>query len=385
MVSSTADRSQVDATALRDAFDSVGGFTLGLEEELMLLDPGTLDLVPECARVLRALDGDLRFRPELPAAQLEIVTDPAESVPAALAQLTAAHATLHAAVAPGLRVAGAGAHPFASPVGVMSDGARYREIVEEYGWAAVRGMVFGLHVHVAVGGADRTLAVYNALRSYLPQIAALAGNAPFLGGADTGLASVRPKIAEGFPRQGIPPALATWDDYAELLRWGRATGAIPDAKHLWWELRLHPAYGTLELRAPDMPTTLADTGAVAAVIQSLAAWLAERYDAGEALAVAPDMRISENRWRALRHGLDGTLADLETGALRGTREAIAATLEELDGVAARLGCTDHLAHARTLLAHNGAEAQRAVAAEVGLHGLVGWLADRFEAGLSRGG
>jgi carboxylate-amine ligase len=379
MATSTADRPQVDAAALRESFDRVGGFTLGLEEELMLLDPATLDLVPECARVLARLDGDTRFRPELPAAQLEIVTTPARNVPDAVAQLRDAHATLRAAASPDLRIAGAGAHPFASPVGVMSDGPRYQEIVEEYGWAAVRGMVFGLHVHIAVGGADRTLAVYNALRSYLPQLAALAGNAPFLGGADTGLASVRPKIAEGFPRQGIPPALPTWDDYAELLRWGRTTGAIPDAKHLWWELRLHPAYGTIELRAPDMPTTLADTGAIAAFAQGLAAWLADRFDAGEALSVAPEMRIAENRWRALRHGLNGTLADLHTGELTGTREAIAATLQALDGVGARLGSTRELAHARTLLARNGTETQRAIAADAGLHGLVGWLADRFDA------
>ncbi len=345
----------------------------------MLLHPETHDLVPDCLRVLARLHGDTRFKPELPAAQLEIVTAPAPCVADAVGELRDAHATLRAAVGSELRVAGAGTHPFAAPVGVMSDGPRYQEIVAEYGWAAVRGMAFGLHVHVAVGGADRTLAVYNALRSYLPQLAALAGNAPYLAGADTGLASVRPKLAEAFPRQGIPPALATWDDYAELLRWGRATGAIPDAKHLWWELRLHPVYGTIELRAPDMPSTLADTGAIAAVTQSLAAWLAARFDAGEALEVAPDMRIAENRWRALRHGLGGTLADLRTGELTGSRETIAATLDELDGVGADLGCTAELTAARLLLARNGTEAQRAVAAEAGLHGLVGWLADRFDA------
>lgn len=379
MATSTADRPQVDAATLREPFDRVGGFTVGLEEELMLLDPGTLDLAPECVGVLQRLDGDPRFRPELPAAQLEIVTGPADSVPALVAQLRDAHTRLRADV-PDLRFAGAGAHPFASPVGVMSEEPRYREIVAEYGWAAVRGMVFGLHVHVAVGGAVRTLAVFNAMRSYLPQLAALAGNAPFFGGVDTGLASVRPKLAEGFPRQGIPPALPTWEDYAELLRWGRAAGAIPDPKHLWWELRLHPAYGTIELRGPDMPTTLADTGAIAAVAQALAAWLAARHDRGEVLPVAPDVRIAENRWRALRHGLDGTLADLQTGELTPTREAIAATLDELDGFGARLGSGAELAHARRLLARNGTQMQRAVAADAGLHGLVGWMADRFDAG-----
>ncbi|MCW3013669.1 MAG: glutamate--cysteine ligase [Solirubrobacterales bacterium] len=384
MSASTTDPSTLAVETLREAFDRAGRFTVGVEEELMLLDRRTLDLAPESARVLRDLEGDERFRPELPAAQLEVITDAAANVPAAIAQLAASHRTLRATVGPGLRVAGAGTHPFASPIGVMSDGARYQEIVAEYGWAAVRGMVFGLHIHVAVGGADRSLAVYNALRSYLPQVAALAGNAPFLAGADTGLASVRPKIAEGFPRQGIPPALPTWQDYADLLSWGRNTGAIPDAKHLWWELRLHPTYGTIEVRAPDMPTRLADTGAIVAVVQALMAWLAERHDRGERLPVAADVRIAENRWRALRHGLDGTLVDLVTGEPQGTRQSIADTLDALRDVAWRLGSAAQLAHARALLRCNGAQSQRAIAAERGLHGLVGWLADRFDEPLRPG-
>lgn len=378
MATSTSASTHVDADTLRTAFDAVGGFTLGVEEELMLLDPETLDLAPESARALQAVDGDLRFRPELPAAQLEIVTSPAATVTEVVNQLRDARATLRAAVAPDLRIAAAGTHPFADPIGVMSQGDRYREIVEEYGWAAVRGMVFGLHVHVAVGGADRTLAVHNALRSFVPQLAALAGNAPFLGGEDTGLASIRPKIAEGFPRQGVAPAFATWEAFAELLNWGYATGAVPSSRHLWWELRLHPAYGTIELRAPDMPSTLADVGAIAAVFQALTALLAERYDAGGPLPVHSDFRIAENRWRALRHGLPGTLVDLDTGEPRSTRETIAATLDDLEDVAGRLGSSSHLAVARLLLACNGAETQRAVASERGLHGLVGWLADRFD-------
>lgn len=376
---SSAPTDDLSPAALRAAFERTGGFTIGVEEELMLIDPRTLDLAPVIEQVLGALDGDARFRPELPAAQIEIITAPLRSVDAVVASLARAHADLVTAAAPWALVAGAGAHPFAATTGAMSTGERYQEIVAEYGWAAVRGLVFGLHVHVAVGGADRTLAVYNAARSYLPEIAALAGNTPFHAGDDTGLASVRPKIAEGFPRQGVPPVIPDWESYAELLAWGRRSGGIPDAKHLWWELRLHPVHGTLELRAPDMPSTLADTAAIAAVFQALVAWLAARHDAGERLAVVPEVRIDENRWRALRHGLDGELADLETGEPEPTRGRIARLLDEIAPAARELGAGAHLAGARDLLACNGAERQRAIAAERGLTGLVAWLVERFRA------
>jgi carboxylate-amine ligase len=262
----------------------------------------------------------------------------------------------------------------------MSTGRRYDEIVAEYGWAAVRGMVFGLHVHVAVGGADRTLAVYNAIRSHLPEIAALAGNAPFYDGADTGLASVRPKIAEGFPRQGVPPPIPDWESYAELLAWGRRGGSIPDAKHLWWELRLHPVHGTLELRAPDMPSTTRDTLAIAGVFQALAAWLADRYDAEGALPTVSQVRIEENRWLALRHGLTGDLVDYETGEPHWTRGRISRMLDQITPAAERLGAGGAVADARELLQCNGTERQRVVAAEHGLPGLVAWLVERFRVG-----
>jgi len=188
---------------------------------------------------------------------------------------------------------------------------------------------------------------------------------------------VRPKIADILPRQGVPPEVPTWDALADYLRWGRAAGAIADASQWWFELRLHVAYGTVEVRVPDVQTTVAEAAALAAVIHALVAWLAERHDAGEALDSDATWRIAENRWAACRHGLDAQLADLRTGAARPARELLAALLEELDPVAARLGCADELRAARRLVDRNGAERQRAVAAERGLPGLAEWLAGRF--------
>ena len=328
---------------LRAAFERPGPGTVGLEEEVMLLDAETLDLAPHAAEVVEAL-GDPRFKIEMPAAQLEIVTAPHATVAEAAAELAQARADLAAAAAPRFRLAGAGAHPFAAGSGPLNPGPRYEAIEAEYASVAHRQLVFGLHVHVAVPGADRALAVYNALRSYLPQLAALAANAPFYEGRDSGLASVRPRISGLLPRQGVPPALDSFEAYAEALRWC----GFDDPRQWWWELRLHPVFGTLEVRVPDTQTTVEETAAVATVIHDLVQRLADRPE-----PIHESWRIDQNRWSACRHGLEGEMTDLVTGERRPTRELLGAR------------------------AASPATRQREVAAERGLRGLVAWMADRF--------
>ena len=346
------------AAELRAAFDRPGPVTVGLEEELMLLDGETLDLAPHAADVIAGLGGDPRFKLEMPAAQLEIVTAPHPTVAAAAEELARARADLAAAVAGRFRLAGAGAHPFAAGTGPLNPGPRYEAIGAEYAAVARRQLVFGLHVHVAIRGADRALAVYNALRSYLPELAAVAANAPFYEGRDSGLASVRSRVSGLLPRQGVPPVLESFEAYAEALRWC----GFDDPRQWWWELRLHPVFGTVEVRVPDTQATVEDSAAIAAVVHALATHLADHHDAGEALLVADSWRIDQNRWSACRHGLDGELIDLVTGERRPTRDRLAALVERL-GVA--------------LPAGGGAARQREIASERGLEGLVAWLSDRF--------
>jgi glutamate---cysteine ligase / carboxylate-amine ligase len=336
------------AAQLRAAFEQHGAATVGLEEELMLLDASSLDLAPHAAEVVEAL-GDQRFKIEMPAAQLEIVTAPHPTVAEAAEELARARADLAAAVNGRFRLAGAGAHPFASGSGPLNRGARYEAIEAEYAGVARRQLVFGLHVHVAMPGADRALAVYNALRSYLPELAALAANAPFYEGHDSGLASVRSRLSGLLPRQGVPPALESFEAYAEALRWC----GFGDPRQWWWELRLHPIFGTVEVRVPDTQTTVEETAAVATVIHALVKRLAET---DEPLPVAESWRIDQNRWSACRHGIEGTMTDLASGERRTTREL----LEELGATP-----TDRAAR------------QRQVAGERGLRGLVAWMADRF--------
>jgi carboxylate-amine ligase len=229
--------------------------------------------------------------------------------------------------------------------------------------------VFGLQVHVAIRGADRALAVYNGMRSYLPELLALSANSPFYAGEDTGLAAVRPKLCELLPRQGVPPALESWDAYAEALRWGARAGGVPDPGVWWWELRPHPGFGTIEVRVPDAQVTVADSAGVIAVVHALATRLAERHEAGEPEPAAPTWRIEENRWQALRHGLDGTLADLDTGEPVPTRDRLHSLLDTL-GPAAE--------PARALAESNGAQRQREVHRHGGMRGLAEWLVEGFE-------
>jgi len=367
------------AADLRRAFDAPAPLTLGIEEELMLLDPETLDLLPRAAEVVEAA-GDGRFKLEMPAAQLELSLPPARTVPEAVAALAAARRDLAAAAAPVGRLAAAGAHPFAAALGELNPGERYAATADEYGSIARRQQVCALQVHVAIGGADRSLAVYNGLRAWLPLVAALAANAPFHEGRDTGLASIRPKVAEQLPRQGIPPAIASWEAFAEALAWGAASGAVPDARRWWWELRPHPAFGTLEVRVPDAQSTIEDAAAVIALAHGLAGWLAARHDAGEPLESADTWRLEENRWSAARRGMDAELADLRTGARVPARERLAALVAELTPVAAGLGCAEELAGVDRLGARNGAVRQREVAANGGPRAVASWLADVYAHG-----
>lgn len=364
------------AEALRELFGRAEETTFGIEEELMALDPETLDLAPVAPRLLEGL-ADGRFKLELPASQLEIVTEPHRTIGAAVEELLGARLALAAAVGADARLAAAGAHPFAAVEGALNAGERNERLVREYGAVARRQLVCGLHVHVAIAGAERTLAVYNALRSYLPELAALGANAPLQAGRDTGFASVRPLISGLLPRQGVPPAFGSWEELASELVWGEAAGRLPDLRGWWWELRLHPALGTIEVRVPDAQSAIADVAALAATAGALVLWLAERHDAGELPAPAPSWRIAENSWSAAHSGVHGEMRNLFSARRVPTRERLYALLETLAPFAARIGAEAGVERAREMLEGNGADAQRAVAVELGARAVAAMLAERF--------
>jgi glutamate---cysteine ligase / carboxylate-amine ligase len=362
---------------LRARFDAAAPFTIGIEDEVMVLDPETLELAPRAREVLGRLGEDPRYKLELPAAQLELLVEPTATVPEAARALLEARRDLVARVDGAVSFAAAGVHPTSPGAGALNRSPRYEHVIREYGLVAARQLVCALQVHVSVPGADRALAVYNAARGYLPWLAALAANAPFYEGHDTGLASVRAKIGELLPRQGVPPAFESWEAYAGTLAWGAQSGAFPGASSWWYELRLHPQFGTLELRVPDAQIKVSDAAAVAAVAQALMAWLAQRHDGADLAAPVETWRIEQNRWWACRDGVEGGMADLDTGELRPTRERLRELLDTLEPVASGLGASGGLTRARELVECNGAIAQRRAAARAGISSVPGWLASKF--------
>jgi carboxylate-amine ligase len=363
------------AAALVASFDAAPQYTVGIEEELMLLDPATLELAPRALEVLARLDGDPRFKPELPASQVEILTRPHASAADAVAELAAGRQDLVRLTQGELLPAAAAVSPLGSGVGELNDLPVYEHTQREYGPIATRQLVCALQIHVAVGSAERGLMVYNAARSYLPLLAALAANGAVYEGRDTGLHSIRPKLGELLPRQGVPPALGSWEEYAAALRWGAASGAFPDPGSWWWELRPHPRLGTLEFRVPDSQATLADAAAIAAVIQALVVWL--DGEASPDLEAAPTWRIEENRWSACRHGVEGSMAEIETGRRRSTRECLHELVESLAPVAEGLGSGRGLERARQMIEVNGAVMQRRIVREQGAEAVARWLAEGF--------
>jgi carboxylate-amine ligase len=357
-----------DEQALRAAFDAPAPLTVGLEEEVLLLDPDTFALAPVALEVVRRAGSDPRIKLELPAAQVELLTRPHARVEGALDELAGGRQALLDACRDLARPAAGAVHPNAPAEVQLNAGERYSAIEDTYGLVARRQLVGALQVHVALGDADRTLAVYNALRGLLPEIAALAAAAPFHEDRDTGLASIRPLIGGQLPRQGVPPAIESWAAFAADLAWGRAAGTVAEPRRWWWELRPHVVHGTLELRVPDVQPTLDDAEGVVAFAHGLVRWLAARHDDGEDLGSPPTWRIAENRWSALRHGVEGDLADLVTGRREPTRARLLHLIAELEAAFGQ-----PLDRSRNLVERNAAMWLRGV----GLRRAAPCLADAF--------
>jgi carboxylate-amine ligase len=232
-------------------------------------------------------------------------------------------------------------------------------------------------VHVAIDGADRAVAIHDAIREHLPTVAVLSGNGPFHAGRNTTFATMRPKLSEALPRQGMPPEFGSWDRWCEFVRWGQRSSTF-GPQELWWEVRLHPRFGTLEVRVADAQCALHETAGIVALVHALVRHLSDAYDDGTLPAPVRTEVAQENRWRALRHGLGGTLLDGRTGRPRSSRARVHELIELVAPQAEALGCAGELEHATTLARCNGAERQRQVADSRGLTGLVSWMADRFD-------
>jgi glutamate---cysteine ligase / carboxylate-amine ligase len=313
-------------------------YTIGIEEELMILDSESCNLANAIESLLeKAPEGEIK--PELMESVLEIATTPCADTRQAGDQLRALRRQVsEAAERHGLCIGSAGTHPFAMWEDQrISSAERYRELVSALRFVARQEIIFGLHVHVGLDDADKAIHVTNGMRVHVPVLLALSANSPFWRAQATGLSSTRMPIFRAFPRTGMPPTYADWADYESRIGFMVDSGAIKDYTYLWYDVRPHPNFGTVEIRAMDAQTRIEHTLGLAALIQAMVKELAEHYDSGGEFARYPYEMLEENRWLAARHGLDGQLVDLPHKRLVSTKELARRLFERLRPHAQDLG------------------------------------------------
>jgi len=338
-------------------------YTVGIEEELMILDASSLDLTSAVESIVDEDPATGQIKPELLESVLEIATSPCPDVPTVGAELVSLRALARErAHKHGLEIGAAGTHPFArwEDQRVVSDD-RYRGLVRSLGFVARQELVFGMHVHVGMADAEETIYVANGLRPQVPLLIALAANSPLWRGGATGLMSSRVPIFRAFPRVGLPPRFASWSDFERRVETMSASGMIEDYTYLWYDVRPHPRLGTVEIRAMDSQTRLEHTIALSALVISLVKLLTEESQQSPAPIDPPWELLDENRWLAARHGLSAELFDHASGERRGVRDMTEALLDRLAPHARELGCERELGGVHDLLrAGNGALRQQMV-------------------------
>jgi glutamate---cysteine ligase / carboxylate-amine ligase len=290
-------------------------FTIGIEEELMIVDRDTLDLASSIEGVLEDVEGvetQGEVKPELMESVCEIATEPCRDTREAGEQLRALRRLVQQmADRRGLAIGSAGTHPFAlwEDQRIVSR-PRYRELIAGLQFVARQEIIFGIHVHVGLDNPDKAIHVTNGMRVHVPILLALSANSPFWRGSHTGLQSTRTPIFRAFPRVGIPPRYDDFDDWSRRIDFMKTTKVIPNYTYLWYDVRPHPNFGTVEIRVMDSQTRVEHTLAIAALIQAMVKELAEHYDEGKSLSRYPYEMLDENKWLAARHGLEGELVDL---------------------------------------------------------------------------
>jgi glutamate---cysteine ligase / carboxylate-amine ligase len=341
-------------------------YTLGVEEELMIVDAETLDLANAIEGLLDDLeqtDAEGEVKPELMESVCEIATAPCADTAEAGRQLDRLRRTVTtAAERRGLAIGASGTHPFAmwEDQRIVSR-PRYRELVAGLQWVARQELIFGIHVHVGVDDPDKAIHIANGMRVHLPILLALSANSPFWRADATGLASSRMPIFRAFPRVGIPPYYKDWSDYERRIGFMVDSGVIEDYTFLWYDVRPHPNFGTIEVRAMDAQTRVEHTLAIAALIQAMVKELSEHFEAGKQLGRYPYEMLDENKWLAARHGMEGELVDLPERRLVPAKELARRLYDRLREHAQDLGSIDELAGIEDILQHgNGAQRQRVV-------------------------
>ena len=363
------------------------GPTLGIEWELQLIDSGSKLLRQDAREVLAALPGlDIsgehpKIRFEMMQSTIEVITGICSTVSEAKADLATTIAQLQRiTVGRGTMLACAGTHPVSDwRDAKMAPIQRYAELVEQLQWLARRIQTFGVHIHVGIRDQSKAIPIVNALAAYLPHFLALTASSPYWGGQDTGLASSRAIVFGGLPTSGPPPLLADWSEFEDYMDTLLRAGTIRSIKEVWWDIRPHPDFGTLEIRMFDGVPTMREVGMVAALSQSLVQLFDSQLDRGYQLPCPAPWVVRDNKWRATRYGLDARVITDGSGSTAPVRDELYELTRELAPVAGRLGCEAELGVVSEVLEHGAPyERQRAIVEKGGdLTDVVDALAAEF--------
>ena len=343
----------------RESFEDGRDFTLAVEEEFAILDPDTLELWNRFEELQAAAAGtplEPHLVGELIASEIEVRTGRCETWAEASAKMAERRTQLvELADSHGIVLGATGTHPWSSWKDQrIIDTPHYRRNDEYLRYVVWRNNSFGLHVHVGIKGADRAVRVFSKLRNYLPELLALSASSPFVEDVDSGLHSARTEIfTRMFPRCGVPDAFDSWQEWEDYVRFLYETRSITEHTQIWWSVRPHLAFPTVEMRICDAQPTLEEAQALAGFIYALTCRIARALDEGEPLPEHPHRLIEENFWRATRYGLSGELIDLSTGDVRPAREHLERLADWVSPVADELGVQ------LTIPAANAAERQRA--------------------------
>jgi carboxylate-amine ligase len=338
-------------------------FTVGVEEEFQIVDPATWELRSHVSQLLESSApafGD-HIKREMHQSIVEVGTKICVSIEELAEEIVRIRRDLaDAAERVGLRVAAAGTHPFSNWMDqVLSPGERYQNIVEELQQLARSLLIFGLHVHVAVPDRSTMIDLMNEARYFLPHLLALSTSSPFWMGRDTGLKSFRTTVFRRFPRTGIPDHFNSWSEYEHYVELLVELHCIDDGKKIWWDLRPHPVFGTLEFRICDVPTAPRASIAIAALAQAIIVKLARLRERNLGFRLYHRALIEENKWRAARWGIDGKLIDFGRRREVPMRELAIELLEFVDDVVDELGSRREVEYVRTILSE-GTSAERQV-------------------------
>lgn len=336
-------------------------FTLGVEEEFQIVDPVTRDLKSHITEMIE--EGEMllgeQVKPEMHQSMIEVGTHICHNVQEVRADVIRLRRTVaELAARKGLRIAAASTHPFSDwEMSQITPNERYHLLIEEMQHVARSLLIFGLHVHVGIDDKDASIHLMNAARYFLPHVLALSTSSPFWVGRNTGLKSYRSEIFKKFPRTDIPDYFSSRGEFENYVNLLIRTGCIDNAKKIWWDVRPHPFFPTLEFRICDLPSRVEEVVAIAALFQAIIAKLYKLYRQNMGFRLYRRALIQENKWRAVRYGLQGKLIDFGKSAEVPVRDLILELLEFIDDVVDELGSRKEIEYVHTIL-ENGTSADR---------------------------